>query len=87
MPIEKLTEKEVVALDAGKCPDCGSEHFYHGPQGGMNTNIRCANDNCRAEFNVIFGMAGSFGKERLERPVVSVLPLQPRARIEFQNQQ
>jgi hypothetical protein len=68
--IEPLTDKEVAALDAGKCPDCGEENFYLGPQGGMNTNIECANKNCMARFNVVLGMAGSFGKERLGRPIL-----------------
>ncbi|MGA2178813.1 MAG: hypothetical protein ABSH15_04440 [Verrucomicrobiota bacterium] len=65
--IEELTEAEVAALDAGKCPDCGSEQFLEGPHGGMNVNIQCAG--CQAEFNIIPRLAGSFGKERLARPL------------------
>ncbi|MDR3457996.1 MAG: hypothetical protein P4N60_11160 [Verrucomicrobiae bacterium] len=65
-PYPELTAIEVAALDAGKCPDCGSEHFLEGPRGGMNVNIQCAR--CKAEFNIVPGLPGSFGKERISLP-------------------
>lgn len=64
--IETLTETEVAALDTGKCPDCGSERLLEGPHGGMKVNIMCSG--CGAKFNVVPGLAGSFGKERIGRP-------------------
>ena len=64
-PYPKLTNAEVQQLDSGKCPDCGSPSFFIGPRGGMNTNVRCANDKCRSKFNLILGMHGAFGKERI----------------------
>lgn len=27
---------------SGRCPDCGSERFYRGPQGGGALNVKCA---------------------------------------------
>ncbi len=69
MAIESLTDAEAEALDKGQCPDCGSPDFYLGPRGGMNRNIQCANDQCRSKFNLVLGMAGSFGKQRLSRPL------------------
>lgn len=72
--IEKLTQDEVGALDAGRCPDCAHERFLKGPRGGMNVNIMCAG--CGAIFNVIPGLAGSFGKERLERQIAFNQPTQ-----------
>jgi hypothetical protein len=35
------------------CPDCGYDKIYEGPQGGMCTNICCANPLCRSAFNVM----------------------------------
>lgn len=32
------------------CPDCGSEKFFHGPSGGMATNVKCAG--CSHWFNM-----------------------------------
>jgi hypothetical protein len=61
----KLTNQEVAAIDNNTCPDCGGTGFMEGPHGGMNVNIMCANDRCQSKFNVIPGMDGSFGKERI----------------------
>lgn len=33
----------------GRCPNCATEVFLHGPCGGMAENIRCSE--CGAEFN------------------------------------
>lgn len=38
------------ALANGRCPDCGHTEFIHGPQGGMNLNIKCAR--CGSYFNI-----------------------------------
>jgi len=65
--IEELTIKEVAAIDKGKCPDCGSTDFYEGPHGGMNVNVECAE--CGARFNIMPGMKGPLGKQRLRKPV------------------
>lgn len=64
--IEELTKAEVQALDAGNCPDCGDHQFLEGPHGGMSVNIECAT--CGARFNVVPGLQGSFGKERIGPP-------------------
>jgi hypothetical protein len=61
----KLTPAEVMHLDSGICPDCGSPRFLEGPHGGMNVNIQCANEKCQSEFNIVPGLEGSFGKERI----------------------
>jgi hypothetical protein len=51
--MRNLTDDEVQSLyDEGKCPFCGSQEFYEGPQGGMNTNWYCANEECGAGFNL-----------------------------------
>lgn len=41
------------------CPDCNHEGFWEGPHGGMSINITCANDDCKARFNVtpVIGIA------------------------------
>lgn len=60
----KLTEDEAYDLDNGECPDCGSQEFYIGPEGGRSANIACAT--CGSRFNLILGMSsGTFGKDRL----------------------
>lgn len=68
--IEQLTGQEVVALDAGKCPDCGGTKFLEGPHGGLSVNIKCAK--CGARFNIVPRLAGSFGKERIGRPTRAI---------------
>lgn len=35
-----------------KCPDCGSEKFYTGPEGGMSRNVMCVR--CESAFNAVF---------------------------------
>ena len=48
-----LTESEEAEMEKGLCPWCGaSDGFLRGPEAGMCTNIKCANPNCGAEFNV-----------------------------------
>ncbi len=64
--IEKLTDQEIFALDAGTCPDCRGEHFLEGPHGGLAVNIECSN--CGARFNIVPRLAGRFGKQRIGRP-------------------
>lgn len=34
-----------------ECPDCAGHRFYSGPEGGLCTNIKCANPECGSEFN------------------------------------
>jgi len=38
------------AFRAGRCPDCGWNHFIPGPRGGMSENLECAR--CGSRFNV-----------------------------------
>ena len=64
--IEELTEAEVASLDNGKCPDCEGTRFMKGPHGGLCVNIMCAG--CGAKFNVVPGLVGAFGKQRIGRP-------------------
>jgi len=48
-----LTEKEMHSLmKEGLCPFCRGDQFYEGPQGGLSTNIFCANEACKAGFNL-----------------------------------
>lgn len=48
--IKECTELEKSSLlDKGECPDCSCCFFHHGPEGGLTTNIKCAN--CGSEFN------------------------------------
>jgi DNA-directed RNA polymerase subunit RPC12/RpoP len=61
----KLTALEVMMLDDGKCPDCGGTRFLEGPHGGMNVNVKCAG--CGSKFNLVPGLAGGFGKERISQ--------------------
>lgn len=35
-----------------KCPDCGSQEFFMGPQGGLCQNVMCANKECGKKFNL-----------------------------------
>lgn len=56
--------------DTGKCPYCGSEEFYEGPSGGMNTNWYCANDECGAGFN-LSGIKG-FNNQVIHSPKAKV---------------
>lgn len=57
----ELTGSEAKFMRKGKCPDCRSEKWLMGPQGGACTNILCAA--CYAEFNV-----GPLFSERLAYP-------------------
>ncbi len=64
--IEDVTAEEIVALDDGKCPDCQGQKFLEGPHGGISVNIECVG--CGSRFNIVPGLGGSFGKERIGRP-------------------
>ena len=35
------------------CPDCGCSDFNEGPSAGLSVNIRCANEECHSEFNIM----------------------------------
>lgn len=35
-----------------RCPDCLETIWVEGPQGGMSTNMYCANEQCEAGFNL-----------------------------------
>lgn len=65
--IEQLSDQEIHDLDGGMCPDCGGKKFLEGPHGGMSVNIECSK--CGARFNIVPGLAGGFGKERIRRPI------------------
>ncbi len=52
MTIEKVTEKEKEKLSKGICPDCEGTSFLEGPHGGLSVNVKCANTECGAEFNL-----------------------------------
>ena len=70
--IEELTQTEVEAMDSGECPDCGNTGFLEGPHGGMCVNIMCAS--CGARFNILPGMKGFFGKQRIGRHDFHLVP-------------
>ena len=63
---DELSGREILALDRKECPDCGAHAFLKGPRGGMSMNVKCGR--CGAAFNVIPGLPGEFGKERLDMP-------------------
>lgn len=57
---KRLTRKPSLPADgkphngrnmALRCTYCEGEEFYEGPQGGLSTNILCANRDCRHWFN------------------------------------
>ena len=47
------TPAEKGKLARGICPDCGSESWYGGPEGGMCKNWMCAG--CGSRFNLGMG--------------------------------
>ncbi len=61
---DRLTDYECSFIERNTCPDCKGTGFYKGPQGGMCTNIRCANKDCESEFNI----AQMFGGDRISDP-------------------
>ena len=40
---------------SGRCPNCGNQDFYAGPEGGMSVNVECAK--CHLRWNATFGVA------------------------------
>lgn len=48
------------------CTYCGGTEFYSGPEGGLSTNILCANPNCRHWFNYSGGMLPLEDLNRIE---------------------
>lgn len=56
--------KDIVAINNGRCPDCGTEgELLSGPSGGMSQNVGC--NHCLMEFNVGFGFGtGAFMVDR-----------------------
>jgi len=47
-----LDNDDAELIGDGYCPDCGNRGFVLGPRGGASINIECANNACRARFNV-----------------------------------
>lgn len=43
----------ITSIEKNRCPDCGGEGFLQGPSGGISTNIMCANEKCKAKFNIM----------------------------------
>ena len=56
-PIDPITQ----SFRKGKCPDCGGDEFFEGPQGGLCQNFKCATPTCGSRFN-IFMIQGSVVK-------------------------
>jgi len=50
------------------CTYCGGTEWYEGPSGGMSTNIRCANPECRHWFNWHQGIIPMEDLHRVEPP-------------------
>lgn len=51
--------RDVAAVNAGKCPDCGASALLAGPSGGMSQNVLC--NSCLMEFNIHSGFGtGAF---------------------------
>jgi hypothetical protein len=50
-----------------KCPYCKGTKFFEGPQGGMSTNILCANNECRHWFNYTPMPTGEYLLDDLNR--------------------
>lgn len=54
--MRRLTDREKSEFcDNYRCPFCGGNEFYDGPQGGMALNIFCANEECQAGLNICQG--------------------------------
>lgn len=66
MEVGKLSEEDAATLRNGKCPVCGSEKFFQGPQGGLASNILCENGHK-------FWVAGPFNPEYLGQEKVKVV--------------
>lgn len=45
-----MIEPGLESLAANRCPDCGNDHFWRGPSGGLSVNIECSQ--CGSRFNV-----------------------------------
>lgn len=55
-------ESKLLNTDTGSsgltCIFCSGNEFLEGPHGGMSVNIKCANPECGAQYNVTPGAAG-----------------------------
>jgi hypothetical protein len=51
-----LDNDEYKLMRAGFCAFCKGREFLNGPSGGMSMNIKCANVECGAEYNLGFGV-------------------------------
>lgn len=51
-----------------RCPHCNSEKFLEGPSGGCSVNVFCANEDCRAGFNVFMVPGGPFLDREIQPP-------------------
>ena len=68
-PYPKLSDSEKRILQNGRCPDCSCGDFLQGPEGGLCTNIKCANPDCGSLFNVGWFLDPSnFFGERISEP-------------------
>lgn len=67
----EVSPDEGVALQRGRCPDCGGRGFVIGPMAGggiplTQINIECADLSCRARFNVAFYSGEVIHAHRIE---------------------
>lgn len=69
IPVSHTDERKLYGqvAEQNRCPDCGGEGFYAGPEGGMSINVHCANRACRSAFNVtpLLQIAERIGKRDL----------------------
>lgn len=65
----KVTDDELVELNAGNCPTCHHRGFVPGPRGGLNMNIECANLDCRDRFNTATFSGHIMNAERIPKRV------------------
>jgi hypothetical protein len=54
---------DIESLSHGKCPDCGSQGFMLGPQGGVSQNIECLG--CGQCFNIAPFLDGLINRHSL----------------------
>jgi len=73
-----LTKSERESLREGRCPFCKGQSFLRGPSGGLSTNWYCANERCRAGFNIasvtVGATSGVLIAQLIQEPLAKVLP-------------
>jgi hypothetical protein len=67
------TTEQAAELKTGHCCFCHGSDFLEGPSGGMSVNVKCANKDCGAKFNLQFGdfsVVDIIGKPGEDKPYI-----------------